>query len=63
MFLMLTKEHPLTGDEVDVVRWPKYTLDNPRNIYFTANQTPYVEQDYYRAEAIAYLSGIVNSQR
>jgi triacylglycerol lipase len=63
VFSILTKEHPLTGDVVDAVHWPKYTLDNPRNFYFTANQTSYVEQDYYRAEAVAYLAGIVNSQR
>ncbi|PVH87433.1 triacylglycerol lipase [Cadophora sp. DSE1049] len=44
--------------DVDAVPWPKYTLDNPCNFYFTANQTSYVEPDTYRAEAIEYLSGI-----
>jgi hypothetical protein len=53
----------LTRDLVDAVTWPEYTLDNPSNFYFTANQTSYVEPDIYRAEPIAYLSGIVNSQR
>lgn len=53
----------LTYDPVDAVPWPKYTLDNPRNFYFTANETSYVEPDTYRAEAIEYVSGIVSSQR
>jgi triacylglycerol lipase len=58
-----TKGNRLIRDPVDAVPWPKYTLDNPSNFYFTANQTSYVEPDYYRAEPIAYLSGIVSSQR
>lgn len=38
--------------------WPKYTLDDPRNIVFDANVTnlTYVEPDLYRAEGIAYLT-------
>jgi triacylglycerol lipase len=42
---------------VTCVKWPPYTLDNPRNIVFDANVTDlaYVEPDEYRAEGIAYV--------
>ncbi|KAH6670497.1 carotenoid ester lipase-like protein precursor [Halenospora varia] len=40
------------------VLWPKYSLDNPQNIFFDANATglAYIEPDYYRAEGIRYIS-------
>ncbi|KAH7412997.1 triacylglycerol lipase [Cadophora sp. MPI-SDFR-AT-0126] len=39
------------------VNWPKYTLDDPKNIVFDANVTnvAYEEPDTYRAEGIAYI--------
>ncbi|KAH7348648.1 triacylglycerol lipase [Rhexocercosporidium sp. MPI-PUGE-AT-0058] len=39
------------------VNWPKYTLDDPKNIVFDANVTnlAYAESDTYRAEGIAYI--------
>ena len=38
--------------------WPWYTLDQPENMVFFANETTmgYVEPDTYRAEGIAYIS-------
>ncbi|KUI64628.1 Lipase 2 [Cytospora mali] len=35
------------------LQWPKYTLDDPRNIVFDVNRTglAYIEPDVYRAEA------------
>ncbi|KAH6668380.1 triacylglycerol lipase [Halenospora varia] len=43
---------------VSCVTWPKYTLEDPRNIVFDANVTElaYIEPDTYRAEGISYLS-------
>jgi len=61
--MVLMEGSSLTCETVDAVPWPKYTLDNPCNFYFTANETSYVEPDTYRAEAIEYVSGIVSSQR
>lgn len=43
---------------VDAVTWPQYSLDKPQNFYFDANKTSYIEDDYYRAEAIAYINSI-----
>lgn len=39
--------------------WPKYTLDDPRNIVFTANTTVHDASDLYRAEAINYMMDIL----
>jgi hypothetical protein len=49
---------------VGCVSWPDYTLDNPQNIVFDVNTTQlaYVEGDYYRAEAIQYISDHIFSQ-
>jgi triacylglycerol lipase len=40
------------------VPWPKYTLDDPKNIVFDVNVTDlaYVEPDYYRAAGIKYIA-------
>ncbi|PQE04776.1 hypothetical protein CJF30_00004557 [Rutstroemia sp. NJR-2017a BBW] len=43
---------------VGCVSWPEYTLDNQENIVFDVNRTElaYADPDYYRAEAIQYIS-------
>jgi hypothetical protein len=43
---------------VSCMNWPKYTLDNPRNMVFDVNVTnlSYVEPDTYRAAGIDYIS-------
>ncbi|KAM0165000.1 hypothetical protein ACHAPG_000249 [Botrytis cinerea] len=48
---------PNTG-KLSNVSWPKYTLDDPKNFVFDVNATnlAYVEQDYYRAAEIQYIS-------
>ena len=40
------------------IKWPLYTLDEPQNMVFFANETVmgYVEPDTYRADGIAYIS-------
>jgi len=49
-----------TGDPnlsgVPSASWPKYSLDAPANFIFDANVTSYVEDDVFRAEAIAYFN-------
>lgn len=39
------------------VTWPKYTLEDPRNIVFDVNVTDlaYTEPDTYRAEGINFI--------
>lgn len=43
---------------VTSVHWPAYSLTAPRNLVFDTNATNlmYVEQDYFRAEGIQYIS-------
>ncbi|KUJ19202.1 carotenoid ester lipase-like protein precursor [Mollisia scopiformis] len=45
------------------IEWPKYTLDDPRNIVFDANVTglAYIDPDIYRAEGIAYIQSHLNT--
>ncbi|TVY83757.1 Lipase [Lachnellula suecica] len=38
-------------------KWPKYTLDSPKNIVFDANVTTSVEPDIYRKETVDYFIG------
>jgi hypothetical protein len=40
------------------LNWPVYTLEQPENMVFFANETTmgYVEPDTYRADGIAYIS-------
>lgn len=39
------------------VEWPKYTLEDPRNIVFDVNVTDlaYTEPDTYRADGIEFI--------
>lgn len=41
---------------VSSVYWPKYSLDTPKNFVFDANITSFVEDDFFRAEAIGFLN-------
>ncbi|KAG7384478.1 hypothetical protein PHYBOEH_009435 [Phytophthora boehmeriae] len=45
------------------VEWPQYSLDDPQNFVFDTNVTnvSYVESDFFRAEAIAYLHSLYNA--
>lgn len=53
-FLQLTSSNYLATD----VKWPLYSLVDPRNIVFDANTTSlaYNAPDIYRAEAIDFMT-------
>ncbi|KAG2521680.1 hypothetical protein BBO99_00005858 [Phytophthora kernoviae] len=45
------------------VEWPQYSLDDPQNFVFDTNVTnvSYVEPDFFRTEAIAYIHSLYNA--
>lgn len=54
-------ESLLTFEPVPAVHWPKYSLDTPQEYVFDVNTTNYIEDDYYRAEAIQFIIDNFNS--
>lgn len=46
-----------SGTDTTCLKWPRYQLDNPRNIVFDVNTTQltYLEPDNYRQEEIEFL--------
>lgn len=42
---------------VSNVEWPKYTLEDPKNIVFDVNVTDlaYIEPDTFRADGISFI--------
>ncbi|KAG7378033.1 hypothetical protein PHYPSEUDO_010618 [Phytophthora pseudosyringae] len=53
----IVDQAPNSNNATDV-EWPKYTLDDPKNIVFDVNASnvAYIESDTYRAEGIAYIT-------
>lgn len=52
----ITDMNPISTD-MSSVQWPEYKLDNPQNLGIDANATDlaYIEDDYFRAEAINFI--------
>jgi carboxylesterase type B len=43
-------------------RWPKYSLQDPKNFVFGPNGTTSVQDDTYRKEAMSVLNALVLQQ-
>lgn len=57
----IIRQLDIANDPVPSATWPKYNLNTPKNFVFDANVTSFVEDDFFRAEAISYLN--VNLQK
>ncbi|KAK4626929.1 Lipase 4 [Fulvia fulva] len=48
---------------VDAEAWPAYSVEDSKNFVFEQNTTSHAEPDYYRAEGMEYISGIILANR